>query len=59
MTLTSAGNGLVLPAALTAATVGLWATGRLPEYLVALLFFAAAVTLRVAPVSMSVSPAST
>ena len=35
----SATGGLLLPAALTAATIALWATGRLPEYLVALLFF--------------------
>ncbi|WP_420177805.1 SLC13 family permease [Kerstersia gyiorum] len=30
-------------------TIGLWATGRLPEYLVALLFFAAAAVLNLAP----------
>ena len=41
-------TGLLLPAALSAATVALWATGWLPEYLVALLFFAAATVLRVA-----------
>jgi di/tricarboxylate transporter len=32
-----------------AATVGLWATGKLPEYLTALLFFAAATILALAP----------
>lgn len=47
-----AAGGLLLPAALTAATIALWATGRLPEYLVALLFFAAAAMLRVAPVEV-------
>ncbi|MFD2407649.1 SLC13 family permease [Azorhizophilus paspali] len=36
-------------AALVALTIGLWATARLPEYLVALLFFAAAAILRLAP----------
>ncbi|MDQ0473406.1 SLC13 family permease [Labrys wisconsinensis] len=40
---------LALPAVLTIVTVGLWATARLPEYLTALLFFAAAMILRVAP----------
>lgn len=30
-------------------TIGLWATGKLPEYLVALLFFAAAAVLNLAP----------
>ncbi|EHL98830.1 citrate transporter [Acetobacteraceae bacterium AT-5844] len=41
--------GLLLPAALTAATIGLWATARLPEYLTALLFFATAMVLHIAP----------
>lgn len=39
-------------AALIAATIGLWATGRLPEYLTALLFFAAAMILAVAPAAV-------
>ncbi|RMX06538.1 citrate transporter [Corticibacter populi] len=38
-----------LVAALAAATIGLWATARLPEYLVALLFFATAAVLQLAP----------
>ncbi|MCJ2121789.1 SLC13 family permease [Methylobacterium sp. J-077] len=42
-------GGLLLPALLTAVTITLWATARLPEYLIALLFFAAAMVLRVAP----------
>ncbi|HEY0275760.1 MAG TPA: SLC13 family permease, partial [Paenirhodobacter sp.] len=36
-------------AALVAFTIGLWASGRLPEYLTAMLFFAAAMILAVAP----------
>ncbi|MBX3553229.1 MAG: anion permease [Pseudolabrys sp.] len=40
---------MLLAAALIAATVGLWATGKLPEYLTSLLFFAAATILAVAP----------
>lgn len=36
-------------AGLVALTIGLWATARLPEYLVALLFFAAAAVLNLAP----------
>lgn len=39
-------------AALIAVTVGLWATGKLPEYLTALLFFAVAMVLAVAPASV-------
>lgn len=42
-------GSLLIPAALTVATIGLWATARLPEYLTALLFFAAAIILHVAP----------
>ncbi len=49
MALVAAGHAMLLPAALTAVTIGLWATSRLPEYLVALLFFAGATILRVAP----------
>ncbi len=45
-------NGLLPPAALSAGTVALWATARLPEYLVALLFFAVAVVLHVAPAEL-------
>lgn len=52
MTLWSAWGWPLPAAALTAATIGLWATARLPEYLVALLFFAAALILRVAPVDV-------
>ena len=39
-------------AALIAVTIGLWATGKLPEYLTALMFFAAAMVLAVAPASV-------
>ena len=39
-------------AVLVAATVVLWATGRLPEYLTALLFFTVAMILSVAPASV-------
>jgi di/tricarboxylate transporter len=39
-------------AALIAVTIGLWATARLPEYLTALIFFAAAMILAVAPASV-------
>lgn len=42
-------DGLLVPAALTVATIALWATARLPEYLTALLFFAVAMILQVAP----------
>ena len=45
-------NGLLPPAALSAGTVALWATARLPEYLVALLFFAVAMVLHVAPAEL-------
>ena len=40
---------ILLAAALTALTVGLWATGLLPEYLTALIFFALAMMLGAAP----------
>lgn len=40
---------LLLPALLTAATILLWATARLPEYLTALLFFTVAAVLKLAP----------
>lgn len=43
------GAGLAAPAALTGATILLWATARLPEYLVALMFFAIAMVFRLAP----------
>ena len=43
---------LLLPAVLSAGTVALWATAWLPEYLVALLFFAAATVLHVAPAEL-------
>jgi di/tricarboxylate transporter len=46
------GSDLPTTAALIAVTIGLWATARLPEYLTALLFFAAAMMLRVAPASV-------
>lgn len=39
----------ILPAALTAITIALWAFSRLPEYLTALLFFGAAMALAAAP----------
>lgn len=40
---------LLLTAAVVALTIGLWATAKLPEYLTALLFFAAAMLLQLAP----------
>lgn len=40
---------LLLPAALVTMTIALWATARLPEYLTALIFFAGATILAVAP----------
>ena len=42
-------GSLLLPTVLCIATIGLWATALLPEYLTALLFFAAAMILRLAP----------
>ncbi len=39
-------------AVLVAVTIALWASGKLPEYLTALLFFAAAMILAVAPASV-------
>jgi hypothetical protein len=42
-----------LSAAQSAATILLWASGRLPEYLIALLFFAAAMILHVAPAEIA------
>jgi di/tricarboxylate transporter len=46
------GTDLLVTSVLIAVTIGLWATGRLPEYLTALLFFAVATILGVAPVSV-------
>jgi di/tricarboxylate transporter len=43
---------MLLVAALIAATIALWATGKLPEYLTALLFFAFAMILSVAPAAV-------
>ena len=40
---------MAVPAALTVLIIGLWATGALPEHLVAVLFFVLAVVLSVAP----------
>ena len=40
---------MIQAALLTALTIGLWATGVLPEYLTALLFFALAMVFGVAP----------
>ena len=45
------GNSIAT-AALIAGTIGLWATGRVPDYLTALMFFAAAMILGVAPGSV-------
>ncbi|ACL61916.1 SLC13 family permease [Methylobacterium nodulans] len=42
-------GGLLLPGLVAGATILLWATARLPEYLTALLFFAAAMVLQAAP----------
>ncbi|OLP61588.1 citrate transporter [Xaviernesmea oryzae] len=42
-------SSLILSAILVAATIGLWATALLPEYLVALLFFTAAAILHLVP----------
>ncbi len=44
-----AAEGLLLPGVLSAVTVALWASAWLPEYLVALLFFATAMVLHAAP----------
>ena len=46
---------MAVAAALTALTIGLWATGALPEHLVAVLFFVLAVVLSVAPESVVLS----
>ena len=40
---------LLVPATLVFATIALWATGRLPEYLTALIFFAAATVTTTVP----------
>lgn len=46
-------DGQMLTAAvLIVVTIGLWATGKLPEYLTGLLFFVAAMILAVAPASV-------
>lgn len=42
-------GGLLLPALVAGATILLWASARLPEYLTALLFFAAAMVLQASP----------
>ena len=47
-----ADSQLALSAALVALTIFLWASARLPEYLTALLFFAAAMVLHLAPASI-------
>ncbi len=41
-----------LSAVVIAVTIGFWATGKLPEYLVALLFFATAACLHLAPTNI-------
>jgi di/tricarboxylate transporter len=46
------GGDPLVTAGLIAVTIGLWATGRLPEHVTALLFFAAAMILNVAPASV-------
>ena len=43
---------LMTVAALVAVTIGLWASGKLPEYITALLFFAVAMILHIAPASL-------
>jgi anion transporter len=45
-------ENLLLSTAVVAITIGLWATATLPEYLTALLFFAAAAILHIAPVDI-------
>lgn len=45
-------TNLLIVTALIATTVGLWATGKLPEYLTALLFFTFAMIFAVAPASV-------
>lgn len=45
-------SSVILTGAVVAATIALWATGRLPEYLTALLFFALAMVLGLAPPSV-------
>jgi len=47
--------GMAIPAALTVLIIGLWATGALPEHLVAVLFFVLAVVLSAAPQSVVLS----
>lgn len=42
-------TSFILPALLTFIIIALWATAKLPEYFVALLFFAAAMVLHLAP----------
>lgn len=48
-TIAALSGPLVLPAVLVTATIVLWATAWLPEYLTALLFFTAAMVLHAAP----------
>lgn len=43
---------LAVTGLLTVVIIGLWATGKLPEYFVALLFFCAAMLLKIAPSSV-------
>lgn len=45
-------ESLLLATAVVVVTIGLWATAKLPEYLIALLFFASAAILRIAPVDI-------
>ena len=46
---------MAVAAGLTVLTIGLWATSSLPEHLVAIIFFVAAILLSVAPQSVVLS----
>lgn len=46
---------MALPALVTLVVITLWASARLPEYLVALLFFAAVMVLQLAPAAVTFS----
>lgn len=49
------GDPMALSALVTLVVIVLWASARLPEYLVALLFFAAVMVLQLAPAAVTFS----
>lgn len=49
------GDPMALSALVTLVVIALWASARLPEYLVALLFFAAVMVLQLAPAAVTFS----